>query len=47
MAEQIAWYDDQVGLENILLFPAMPGDTFTEVEEQLNRIATDVMPALA
>ena len=46
VAEQIAWYDDQLGLENILLFPAMPGDTFTEVEEQLNRIATDVMPAL-
>ena len=47
VADQIAWYDDLVGLENLLLFPAMPGDTFAQVEEQLNRLATDVMPKFA
>ena len=46
VAEQIAWYDDLVGLENLMLFPAMPGDTFGQVEEQLGRIASDVMPKL-
>jgi alkanesulfonate monooxygenase SsuD/methylene tetrahydromethanopterin reductase-like flavin-dependent oxidoreductase (luciferase family) len=46
VAEQIAWYDEQVGLENVLLFPAMPGDTFAEIEQQLNRLSTDVMPKL-
>ncbi len=47
VAEQIAWYDEQVGLETVLLFPAMPGDTFAEIEQQLNRLSTDVMPKLA
>jgi len=46
VAETIAWYDSLIGLENLLLFPAMPGDSYAEVDEQLNRIAEDVMPLL-
>ena len=44
VAEQITWYDEQIGLENLLLFPGMPGDAYEEVEEQLGRLASDVLP---
>ena len=46
VAETISWYDEQIGLENLLLFPAMPGDRYEKVEEQLHRIATEVLPLL-
>jgi alkanesulfonate monooxygenase SsuD/methylene tetrahydromethanopterin reductase-like flavin-dependent oxidoreductase (luciferase family) len=46
VAEQIAWYDEQLGLENLMLFPAMPGDPYGKVEEQLERLAADVLPQL-
>jgi alkanesulfonate monooxygenase SsuD/methylene tetrahydromethanopterin reductase-like flavin-dependent oxidoreductase (luciferase family) len=46
VAEQIAWYDEQLGLENLLLFPAMPGDSFATVDRQLNRLASEVLPEL-
>jgi len=47
VAEQIAWYTDQLGgVENLLLFPAMPGDLYNKVDEQLHRIAEDVLPQL-
>ena len=46
MAEQIAWYDEQIGLENLLLFPGMPGDKYEDIEEQLGRLAGDVLPKL-
>ena len=46
VAEAISWYDDQIGLENLLLFPAMPGDPYEKVEEQLHRIAEEVLPLL-
>ena len=46
VAEQINWYDAQVGLENLLLFPAMPGDPYSKVEEQLQRLAEMVLPQL-
>ena len=46
VAETINWYDEQIGLENLLLFPAMPGDPYEEVEEQLHRIAEEVLPLL-
>ncbi len=46
VAEQIAWYDEQIGLENLLLFPGMPGDSYQEIEEQLGRLASDVLPEL-
>ena len=46
VAEAINTYDEQIGLENLLLFPAMPGDPYEKVEEQLNRIAEEVLPLL-
>ena len=46
VAEAISTYDDQIGLENLLLFPAMPGDPYEKVEEQLHRIAEEVLPLL-
>ena len=46
VAEAINWYDEQIGLENVLLFPAMPGDRYEKAEEQLHRIAEEVLPLL-
>ena len=46
VAETINWYDEQIGLENLLLFPAMPGDPYEEVEEHLHRLAEEVLPLL-
>lgn len=47
VAEQISWYTEQLGgVENLLLFPAMPGDPYTKVDEQLHRLAEDVLPQL-
>ncbi len=46
VAEAINTYDEQIGLENLLLFPAMPGDPYDKVEEQLHRIAEEVLPLL-
>ena len=46
VAEFINAYDEQIGLENLLLFPAMPGDPYEKVEEQLHRIGEEVLPLL-
>ena len=46
VAETINWYDEQIGLENLLLFPAMPGDPYEQVEEHLHRLAEEVLPLL-
>ena len=46
VAETIAWYDERLGLENLLLFPAMPGDDYGLIAEQLHRIAGEVLPML-
>ena len=46
VAETINWYDEQIGLENLLLFPAMPGDPYEQVEEHLHRLASEVLPLL-
>jgi alkanesulfonate monooxygenase SsuD/methylene tetrahydromethanopterin reductase-like flavin-dependent oxidoreductase (luciferase family) len=47
VAEQIAWYRDELGIENLALFPAMPGDPYRKVEVQLHRLAEEVLPQLA
>ena len=44
IGEQIEWYRDLLGVENLMLFPMMPGDSYTAVEDQLGRLATDVLP---
>ncbi len=46
VAEEIAWYDELLGLENLLLFPAMPGDPYSLISEQLYRLGEEVLPAL-
>ena len=44
VAETIGRYRDELGLENLILFPGMPGDSYDKVDEQLHRLAEDVMP---
>ena len=47
VGEQIEWYQELLGLENLLLFPMMPGDSYPVAEEQLHRLAADVLPSFA
>lgn len=48
VAEQLAWYREFLGgVENLTLFPAMLGDPYDKVEEQLHRLAEDVLPQLS
>jgi alkanesulfonate monooxygenase SsuD/methylene tetrahydromethanopterin reductase-like flavin-dependent oxidoreductase (luciferase family) len=45
VAEQISWYRDYLGgVEDLAIFPAMPGDPYRKVEDQLHRLAEDVLP---
>ena len=46
VVEAICAYDERIGLDNLLLFPAMPGDRYEKVSEQLHRIAADVLPKI-
>ena len=47
VAEQINWYSGLLGgLENLLLFPAMPGDSYAKVGDQIHRLAQEVLPQL-
>ena len=47
VAEQIKWYDEYLGgVEDLILFPAMPGDSYDKVDEQLHRLAEGVLPHL-
>ena len=46
VAETISWFDEQLGLENLLIFPAMPGDAYKDTAEQLHRISEDVLPLI-
>ena len=48
VAEQIQWYRDYLGgVDNLVLFPAMPGDSYNKVDDQLHRIAEGVLPQLS
>jgi alkanesulfonate monooxygenase SsuD/methylene tetrahydromethanopterin reductase-like flavin-dependent oxidoreductase (luciferase family) len=44
VGEQIEWYRDLLGVENLLLFPMMPGDSYKTGEDQVHRLAADVLP---
>ncbi len=47
VAEQLNWYSEHLGgIENLVFFPAMPGDPYGQVEEQLHRLAEGVVPQL-
>tara|TARA_B110000438_G_scaffold171771_1_gene164137 strand:- start:168 stop:524 length:357 start_codon:yes stop_codon:yes gene_type:complete len=47
LADSIGWYRDLVGVEELLLFPGMPGDSYDVVEEQMARLAEEVLPLLS
>ena len=48
VAHRVAGIDDDLlgGLENLTIFPHMPGDPYTKVEEQMTRFAEEVLPKL-
>jgi len=47
VAEGLNWYHEYLGgVENLTLFPAMPGDSYSQVAEQLHRLAEGVLPQL-
>jgi alkanesulfonate monooxygenase SsuD/methylene tetrahydromethanopterin reductase-like flavin-dependent oxidoreductase (luciferase family) len=46
VAEGVAFYRDLVGLENLTIVPAMPGDSYDETDEQLSRLSEQVLPLL-
>jgi len=47
VAEGIAFYRDALGgLENLTLFPNMPGDRYDRTAEQMTRLAEEVLPLL-
>lgn len=46
VAEGLAWWRDEVGVENLTIFPNFPGDTYDRTEEQVERVATEVLTLL-
>jgi alkanesulfonate monooxygenase SsuD/methylene tetrahydromethanopterin reductase-like flavin-dependent oxidoreductase (luciferase family) len=46
VAEQIASLDELLGLSDLVIFPAMPGDPFSRTKAQLVRFADEVLPLL-
>jgi alkanesulfonate monooxygenase SsuD/methylene tetrahydromethanopterin reductase-like flavin-dependent oxidoreductase (luciferase family) len=46
VAGQITALDELLGLTDLVIFPAMPGDPFPRVREQMARFAEDVIPLL-
>ena len=37
---------DLLGLTDLVIFPAMPGDSYARVKEQMTRFAREVLPLL-
>ncbi len=46
VAETVSWFDDQIGLENLMIFPAMPGDSYADTAEQVQRLSEGVLPLI-
>lgn len=47
VAGQIAWYSEHLGgLENLAIFPGMPGDSYDQIDDQLHRFAEGVLPQI-
>jgi len=38
--------DDLLGLTDLVIFPAMPGDSYARANEQMTRFAREVLPLL-
>jgi alkanesulfonate monooxygenase SsuD/methylene tetrahydromethanopterin reductase-like flavin-dependent oxidoreductase (luciferase family) len=47
VAEGVAAYREQLGLEYLTIFPHLPGDTYKKAEEQMSRFMEEVVPLLA
>ena len=46
VAAAIGVLDDLLGLTDLVIFPAMPGDSYERAKEQMTRFADDVLPLL-
>ena len=46
VAEQIGVLDELLGVTDLVIFPAMPGDLYSRAKEQLTRFAEEVIPLL-
>jgi alkanesulfonate monooxygenase SsuD/methylene tetrahydromethanopterin reductase-like flavin-dependent oxidoreductase (luciferase family) len=46
VAEAIGVLDDLLGLTDLVIFPAMPGDAYARAKEQMTRFAEEVFPLL-
>ena len=46
VAEGIAAYRDELGLEHLTIFPQMPGETYEQCEDQMARWNETVRPLL-
>jgi hypothetical protein len=46
VAAAIDVFRDLLGLTDLVIFPAMPGDGYARVREQLTRFAREVLPLL-
>jgi alkanesulfonate monooxygenase SsuD/methylene tetrahydromethanopterin reductase-like flavin-dependent oxidoreductase (luciferase family) len=46
VAEAIGVLDELLGLTDLVIFPAMPGDTYERAKEQMTRFAEEVFPLL-
>lgn len=46
VAAHIAELDELMGITDLVVFPAMPGDSFVRTREQMTRFANEVMPLL-
>jgi hypothetical protein len=46
VAAAIGVLDDLLGLTDLVIFPAMPGDSYRRAKEQMTRFAREVFPLL-
>jgi len=47
VAEEVQFYRDLLGLENLTIFPHLIGDPYNKADEQMARFAEEVMPLLS
>jgi alkanesulfonate monooxygenase SsuD/methylene tetrahydromethanopterin reductase-like flavin-dependent oxidoreductase (luciferase family) len=44
VAEGIQWYKDTLALQDLVLFPNFAGDSYEKTDEQMTRLAEEVLP---
>jgi hypothetical protein len=47
VAEEVQFYRDLLGLENLTIFPHLIGDPYKKADEQMARFAEEVVPLLS